>query len=159
MDKPNLYRRRFIPDECVHLKDDVILSIDSEHIVTSWHFLKPKPNLTHAYSCYYMKRGYKISRFYNNDNIICWYCDILTHEIDTDKNTIIFNDLLADVVYYPDGKLKVLDLDELADAYEKGLITAEMMTKSLRIVDDLLHEIYENGIDNLDKPIRDAINK
>lgn len=42
MTKPILYRRRIIPEECVLLKDDIILSCDEEHIITSWKALHPK---------------------------------------------------------------------------------------------------------------------
>lgn len=37
-----LYRKRIIPDECVLLKDDMILSCDEDHIITSWRALHPK---------------------------------------------------------------------------------------------------------------------
>lgn len=35
MKSPALYRRRLIPDECIPLKDDIILECTSERIVTS----------------------------------------------------------------------------------------------------------------------------
>ena len=44
MSNPILYRRRIIPDECVMLKDDIILSCDRERIVTSWKTLTCKSN-------------------------------------------------------------------------------------------------------------------
>lgn len=37
-----LYRKRIIPDECILLKDDLILSCDEEHIITTWKALRPK---------------------------------------------------------------------------------------------------------------------
>lgn len=42
MDYPMLYRKRIIPNECVLLKDDLVLSWDEERIVTKWNALKPK---------------------------------------------------------------------------------------------------------------------
>lgn len=36
MTNPILYRKRIIPDECILLKDDVILSCDEERIVTTY---------------------------------------------------------------------------------------------------------------------------
>ncbi|MDE6974158.1 MAG: hypothetical protein K2P38_13910 [Lachnospiraceae bacterium] len=42
MTNPTLYRRRIIPDECVMLKDDIILYCSRERIVTSWNTLHPK---------------------------------------------------------------------------------------------------------------------
>ena len=41
MDYPVLYRKRLIPEECVLLKDDVILYMDDNVIVTKWVTLKP----------------------------------------------------------------------------------------------------------------------
>ena len=57
MDYPMLYRKRIIPNECVLLKDDLVLSWDEERIVTKWNALKPKKNLHHGYSCYFLKAG------------------------------------------------------------------------------------------------------
>ena len=48
MTNPILYRRRIIPEECILLKDDVILSCDEERIVTSWNALHPKKDLHHG---------------------------------------------------------------------------------------------------------------
>ncbi len=67
MTTPTLYRRRIIPDECILLKDDVILSCDEERIVTSWHALHPKKDLHHGGSCYFLKEGFKVSKFCRMD--------------------------------------------------------------------------------------------
>lgn len=48
MTNPILYRRRIIPEECILLKDDVILSCDEERIITSWNALHPKRTCTTA---------------------------------------------------------------------------------------------------------------
>ena len=39
---PTLYRKMTIPDECVNLKDDNIIFLDSDTIVTSWNTFRPK---------------------------------------------------------------------------------------------------------------------
>ena len=62
-------------------------------------------------------------------------------------------DLLADVLIYPDGFVKVVDLDELADAEEAGIITKEQLLKSLRTLDKLLGMIYSGDF----KRIRDYV--
>ena len=64
-----------------------------------------------------------------------------------------FTDLLADVLIYPDGFVKVVDLDELADAEEAGIITKEQLLKSLRTLDKLLGMIYSGDF----KRIRDYV--
>ena len=113
MADPILYRKRLIPDECVLLKDDVILYRDDQMIVTGWHTLKPRKDLHHGCSCYYLSEGFKISRFYReDDSMLFWYCDIVDHTFDMATDTYIFTDLLVDVIVYPDGFVKVVDLDE-----------------------------------------------
>ena len=47
-ESPVLYRKRLIPDECVRLKDDEILSFDDDIIVTKWCTLHPKHDLDHG---------------------------------------------------------------------------------------------------------------
>lgn len=89
MNYPLLYRKRIIPEECILLKDDIILSWDSERIVTKWHALKPKKDLHHGYSCYFLKEGYKVSKFYRaDDSLLYYYCDIITSEYQRDRHSI-----------------------------------------------------------------------
>ena len=38
----DLYRRRLIPDECLHLKNDHIIHISKDIIVTKWNTIHPK---------------------------------------------------------------------------------------------------------------------
>ena len=151
-----LYRERIIPKECVFLKDDEILFQDSEVIITRWHTLHPKKTLHHGYSCYFIDRGFKVSKFYDHDNqLISWYCDIVSHTYRQADNTYIFTDLLADVIVYPDGFVRVVDLDELADALRDNLITSEQMQTALRHLDKLLGLIYKGAFPKLQKYIDD----
>lgn len=144
MKAPILYRKRLIPDECVLLKDDILLYRDSEVIITRWNTLKPKKTLHHGFSCYLLNEGIKVSKFYGHDNqLIYWYCDIVEHIYDEASDTYIFTDLLADVIVYPDGFVKVVDLDELADAVESGIITQAQLNRSLRTLNNLLTRIYQ----------------
>ena len=64
---PTLYRKRLIPDECVNLKDDNIIFLDSDTIVTSWNTFRPKAEFTHGTSYYVINEGFKISKFYKAD--------------------------------------------------------------------------------------------
>ena len=156
MQKPILYRKRIIPDECVCLKDDEVLCCDKEMIVTRWNTLHPKKTLHHGYSCYFLERGYKISKFYDHDGrLISWYCDIVSVSCEPQRNTYVFTDLLADVVVYPDGRVRVVDLDELADALRDGLISSEELQLALRRLDKLLSVIYAGHFDRL----TDCINR
>jgi len=160
MNHPILYRKRFIPNECIELKDDVILKLDDSVIITKWKALKKRCDISSGYSCYYLKEGYKLSKFLKADNsLLCWYFDIITYEHDIESNCITVIDLLADVIIYPNGKMKIADLDELSDAYEKKLIDENLLKKSLLSLNRLLNEIYENGITSLTKPIEKIISE
>lgn len=156
MNKPTLYRQRVIPKECIHLKDDVVLFRSRDYILTSWNTIRPKKDLHHGLSCYFLKEGYKVSKFYTREHtLIRWYCDIVQHTYDADSDTYIFKDLLADVIVYPDSSIKVDDLDELADAFEEGLISKAELTASLRAANRLLRQIYEGEFET----IQDEINR
>lgn len=119
-----IYRKRLIPEECILLKDDIIVEQNDDYILTKWKTLNPKTTFSHGCSCYYLKEGFKISKFYRHDgSLLYWYCDIVEYTRRPEDNALIVTDLLADIILYPDGRMHVVDLDELAEALEKGLIT------------------------------------
>lgn len=154
MANPMLYRRRYIPDELIHLKDDIILVMESDLIITKWETLHPRKDIARGISAFYLKDGYKVSKIYDkNNHIVYWYCDIIQVKKDTEKNTVIIEDLLIDVVLYEDGKIRILDLDELAEALEKKLITQEEATKALRTLDSLLKVIYSGNFASLQETV------
>ncbi len=150
MDNIKLYRKRYIPNETVFLKDDEIISVDSETIITKWDTLKPRKDFAKGISVYYLKEGYKVSELINSDNkTVYYYCDIIEPIYNEKDNSYIFNDLLADVKVYSNGKIEVVDLDELAEAFKKGLITSSQLCKALKQLDRLLKIIYSNGIESI----------
>lgn len=143
MDLPALYRKRYIPEETINLKDDTILHYDDTLIITSWRTLKPRSDIARGISAYFMEEGLKISKIYNRrEELVYWYCDIIQTNKQPGQNAIIFEDLLLDILLYPDGYVKVLDMDELADAVEAGLITAETSHRALRTASRFLNLIY-----------------
>lgn len=145
-----LYRKRFIPDETILLKDDVIRLRSDKLLITSWKTLKPKPDFSYGCSCYFLEKGFKISKFYRQDGSLrCYYCDIVSFYQDPATNSLVVSDLLADVVLYPDGTCQILDLDELASAYEQGLITSSQLTDALYRLNDLLQLIRNNEFHTL----------
>lgn len=150
MTNPILYRRRIIPEECILLKDDVILSCTEERIVTSWNALHPKKDLHHGMSCYFLREGFKISKFcYEDGSLLYWYCDIVDFNYHSADNALIVTDLLADVIIYPDGFVKVVDLDELVTALESRSISLDTLKSSLMRLNKLLGLIYSNQFDQL----------
>lgn len=157
MQQLSLYRKRFIPDDFVHLKDDIVLSMDDNLIITKWRPLRPKKNMASGVSAYYMKHGFKVSKIYNEDKqLLYWYCDIIQVKQSRGSKSLVYEDLLVDVVIYEDGSVKVLDLDELADALGHHLITAKEAEKALRILDYLLKLIYSGEFEELKAPINQA---
>ena len=143
MMKPTVLRRRYIPYEIVDISDDELLFRDNELLVTKWNSIKPRPDFHGGISFTFLNRGYKLGRFYDKDkNFLYWYCDILDVQYDRISDTYTLNDLLVDIKIYPDGRVEVLDADELAQALEEGLVSREQACASLRILDELLKMIY-----------------
>lgn len=158
MPHPTLYRKRIMPDECIYLKDDVIVKCTEDIIITKWNALKPKKDLHHGYSCYFLKEGFKVSKFLHEDNSpLYWYCDIVEYIHDFENNSLISLDLLADVIIYPDGFVKVVDMDELAIALEHRALSEELLKKSLIRLNHLLEIIYSGKFDTLQKYIEEII--
>ena len=150
MSELTLYRKRLIPEECVKLKDDVILWADDDRIVTKWNTLKPKKDLHHGYSCYFLNEGFKVSKFYKEDGtLLYYYCDIVTYDFNDDKTELVVTDLLADVIIYPDGFVKVVDIDEMVQCLDEGKIDLNLLKVSLTQLDKLLNIIYEDKFDTL----------
>ena len=143
MEPLKIYRKRLIPSECKWLKDDVVLLCNEEYIVSRWTTLRPRKDFTHGFSVYCLKEGIKVSKFYKPDgSLLYWYCDVVDYDIDVENNTCTTTDLLVDVVVYPDGSSRILDLDELAIAHEKGMITNDQLYEALRRADKLVSDIY-----------------
>lgn len=157
MKDPILYRKRLIPKECVRLKDDKILICNDDVILTKWNALKPKKDLHHGYSCYFLKEGFKVSKFYTaEDKLIYWYCDIVAYDYDEAENALTVTDLLADVIIYPYGFVKVVDIDEMVTCLDQDLITLPQLKSSLTQLDKLLQIIYADKFDTLTIYIEDA---
>lgn len=148
MNVKTLYRKRIIPPECILLKDDEIVTQNDEYIVTKWNTLHPKADFSHGCSCYFLQDGIKVSKVYRADgSLLRWYCDIVDFEFNPREASLTVTDLLADVIIYPDGRMEVVDLDELAEALERDLITKEQMTSCLRSLNHLLSMIYRDKFD------------
>lgn len=157
MANPLIYRKRLIPMECALLDKDEYLYVSENLIITRWNTIRPKKNLSHGISAYFLDKGIKVSKFYDHQHqLLSWYCDIITHEYQKESNTYIVTDLLADVLVFPDGSVKVVDLDELAEATEKKLLTEEQLLLSLHQLNDLLQLIYQGKFARLQKVLDDA---
>jgi len=153
---PELYRRRYVPNELIHLKDDIIIKQASGLIITKWDTLKPRADINRGISAYFMNDGYKISKVYNHQNeLVYWYCDIIDTEFNEEDNTYIFHDLLIDILVRPDGSIQIVDLDELGDLLSEGKITPSISAKALKTADTLLKLMYNNRFDTLQNIIEE----
>ena len=149
-----LYRRRFIPNETVCLRGDHILHYDGRILITSWSVLHPRSDFSRGYSLCYLEEGYRISRLIRPDNrFLYWYCDIMDFTFDEEGKSLVMTDLLADVIVYPDGSIRLLDLGELADAHAEGLIDSKTMERCLRRLNRLLDAVYQSRFPELARPI------
>lgn len=155
MNNVRLYRKRFIPDELIYLKNDDILSVDDEKVITKWNVLTPRHDFTHGVSCYFIKEGFKISKFLDKDNnILYWYCDIIETEIE--NSTYTFNDLLIDVIVCNNGFVKVVDLDEVGKALKDNIMSRELLIKAMERVNNLLNIIYSGRFEQYTKYIKEV---
>ncbi len=151
-----LFRKRFIPYETVYLKDDEILYCEDNIIVTKWNTIKPRNDISRGLSCYFIDKGFKVSKMYNSkDEVVYWYCDIIETEQHLEENAYVFNDLLIDVIIYENGSIKVVDLGEVADALDDNLINIETAKSALRYLDNLLEIIYSGNFSTLKKYIEE----
>ena len=158
MSRPRLFRRRFIPDENIELKDDMILALEPNLIITSWNVLKPRRDISRGVSAYFIDKGIKVSKVFDNaGQMVYWYCDIIETYFDEKENTYTFNDLLIDVIVYPDGQVEVLDMDEFADAMEQGILSVGTIAHAMRATDDLLHTIYAGEFEKYTHYIDDML--
>lgn len=157
MTQARLFRRRFFPDEIIELKDDIVLSFEDNILITRWNVLKPRKDIAYGVSAYFITQGFKVSKVYNHeDKLVYWYCDIIDTEMRLDEKKFIFNDLLIDVLIYPDGHTEVVDMDELADAMENRIIGDELTIKALRSANHLLKIIYSGKFSTLTRYIEDV---
>lgn len=154
-----LFRRRFLPDEIIELKDDRILSISDKLIITKWDVLKPRPDISEGISAYFLDMGVKVSKIFDaNHQFVHWYCDIIQTEYNKEDNSYTFNDLLIDVLILPDGQVQVVDIDEFADILEENILDKTVGLQALRQTQNLLNIIYSGKfaelvscIDNAEK--------
>ena len=132
---PWLYRKRLIPEECIPLFDDVILFFGDDTLVTSWRTIRPKKNMDHGYSCYYLKEGYKISKFYRADHtLLYYYCDIISPIYEKDTNSLT---------------------DELVTASQNGLLSVDRLREALSALNRLLSRLYGGELSELLAPINE----
>jgi len=147
---PTLYRRRFIPNEIVSLRNDKIVYMSDNLIKTEWEVIKPRSDFSHGSSLYSLSEGFKISKFFKESGELHYiYCDIVEYEYNQEDNSYIFSDLLVDVIVHNDGSVQVLDIGEIPEALELKLIDIDQAKNALTKLDALLKIIYEGKLMDL----------
>ena len=120
--------------------------------------MKPRRDISRGVSAYFIDKGIKVSKVFGNaGQMVYWYCDIIETHYDEKENIYTFNDLLIDVVVYPDGQVEVLDMDEFADAMEQGILSVGTIAHAMRATDDLLHTIYAGEFEKYTHYIDDML--
>lgn len=73
-----------------------------------------------------------------------WYVDVI-EKIEYDNDGVaVFTDKYLDVIFSPEGDIKVDDRDELDEAYAKGDISKEQYEDALREGDEVLKDLCED---------------
>lgn len=178
-----LFRRRYVPNELTWLKDDEILFMDDERIVTRWKSLKPRKDFSGGVSTYYRKKGLKISRIFDHEgHFLHWYCDIVLEQgpealsdingtelkngaaaylkspsLNQDK-VIVFSDLLIDIIVNPNGLIEVADLDEAADMLQCGILSRENVSFAMKTANEYLHVLYSRYSHDADFTSEEFVN-
>ena len=138
-----IYRKRYIPNEIIDISGDKVESVSEDLLITSWIPIHPRNDVAFGMSYTYLKKGWKISKFYDKDkNFLYWYCDIIDAQIKDEEYILV--DLLVDIKVYPDGRYEILDEEELDEALNEGLITKEQKDEALNKLNALL-EIIKKG--------------
>ncbi len=83
--------------------------------------------------------------FDGTGRFVYWYCDIIETVHNKESNSYTFNDLLVDILVYPDGHVEVVDMDEFADAMENGVLKTKTIAFAMRSADALLKTIYSGN--------------
>lgn len=143
MKKPIILRKRYIPLETIDITGDELVLRNEDILITKWKPIKERQDISGGMSFTFLKEGYKVSKFFGaSGEFKYWYCDIINilYEELQDKYTLV--DLLLDVKIMPDGRVEVVDADELAEALEKSIISKEEATISLYTLDKILRMSY-----------------
>jgi len=86
----------------------------------------------------------RLTAIYNENNeIIEWYFDI-ARCIGKEKGIPYEDDLYLDVVLGPNGKIILLDEDELKEAFERHEITKQEYEEAYKIAEDLIRKLKDN---------------
>ena len=91
------------------------------------------------------------------DKIVEWYID-MCKENGIEDGMPYEDDLFLDVVIVPDGRINILDEDELLDAEKNGIITRQDVELAYKVKDEII-EKYGHNIKKLEELTNKYLNK
>ena len=102
--------------------------------------------------------NYAITAAYDiEDKIVEWYID-MCKENGIEDGMPYEDDLFLDVVIVPDGRINILDEDELLDAEKNGIITRQDVELAYKVKDEII-EKYGHNIKKLEELTNKYLNK
>ncbi len=156
-----IFKQKFIPEKIYDISDDEVIFFNNEFMITSWEATNSEMGVKKALSLTSFSNGYQISKKFNKENeFMYWYCDIVKAWHDREKNEIWIQDLIADVILFPDKALQVIDLPELVEARKNGLITEVLFQECHKSILSLVSSVIHGNFppqQNLPKNKSDAL--
>jgi len=89
-------------------------------------------------------RHWLTAMFDEQDTLLQMYFDVTDGNIFDNPDNPAFRDMYLDVVLRPDGRIVILDRDELDEALETGAVTPEEHAAALRDCDALVSYLRKN---------------
>lgn len=99
----------------------------------------PNPDGKRIFLTYYLvDRGYTISKVFNKQGEwLYYYCDIMEMK-HVGQMRYVMVDFILDLIVHANGSYEVLDIDEFADAIEKGEIVRTKQVYTLRRLHEMI---------------------
>ncbi|MEW6723585.1 MAG: DUF402 domain-containing protein [Bacillota bacterium] len=124
---------RIYPANRLHYTSDLL-------VVEEWQFTD-HPRYSRAIAFHCLERHYSVQQMFGHKGqFLFWYYHVERGR-QVAPGVYDFLDLALDVIHYPDGRVLTVDLDDLADAYERHLIGRDDLLLALRRADFICHEI------------------
>ncbi|PIQ25588.1 hypothetical protein COW36_21330 [bacterium (Candidatus Blackallbacteria) CG17_big_fil_post_rev_8_21_14_2_50_48_46] len=138
-------KQKLHPVREVNLSGDTWLHQDEHLCVSYWHLPRTESDqVAHTLTLTIFDEAIQIHSKHNAaGERLYWYCDLL--EVKRDEGGWHLTDLLLDVVVFPDGSTRMLDLGELAEALEEGGIHPQQAAQALRLAETIQDWANQNA--------------
>lgn len=89
-----------------------------------------------------------IHKYYSRDNKLKGIYININSEPEISVDTIRYFDLEVDLIMYPDGTTKIIDIEKLELARKESIITEKLYMEIIRLI-NILNKIIKENIDNM----------